>query len=34
MLFLINKITPVRIDSKEQLTGVDEIMHGENAYLM
>lgn len=34
MLFLINKFTPVRIDSKEQLTGVDEIMHGENAYLM
>jgi Amt family ammonium transporter len=34
MLFLINKITPVRIDSSEQLTGVDEIMHGENAYLM
>ncbi len=34
MLFLINKVTPVRIDSSEQLTGVDEIMHGENAYLM
>ncbi|GAB6108163.1 ammonium transporter [Fusibacter bizertensis] len=34
MLSLINKFTPVRIDAKEQLTGVDAAMHGETAYLM
>lgn len=34
MLYVINKFTPVRIDAKEQLTGVDAAVHGETAYLM
>ena len=34
MLYIIDKFTPVRIDAKEQLTGVDAAVHGETAYLM
>lgn len=32
MLKMINKITPVRVSEEEQETGVDTILHGENAY--
>lgn len=34
MLTLIDKITPVRVDASEQLTGIDAALHGETAYLM
>jgi Amt family ammonium transporter len=33
MLKIINKFTPVRIRPEEENTGVDEVLHGENAYL-
>lgn len=33
MLKLINKITPVKVSKEEATTGIDEILHGENAYL-
>ncbi len=33
VLKLINKITPVRVSKEEEATGVDEVIHGENAYL-
>ncbi|WP_069650402.1 ammonium transporter [Caloranaerobacter ferrireducens] len=32
MLALINKITPVKINEIEQKTGLDEVLHGEQAY--
>ena len=34
MLTLIDKITPVRVDASEQLTGIDAALHSETAYLM
>ena len=34
MLWVIDKITPVRISSHHQELGVDEALHGENAYLI
>jgi Amt family ammonium transporter len=34
MLFIIDKITPVKVNSDEQSTGLDETLHGENAYLI
>ncbi len=33
MLAIINKITPVTVSQLEEETGVDESLHGENAYL-
>ena len=33
MLVIINKITPVTITKDEELKGLDESLHGENAYL-
>lgn len=33
VLKLINKITPVRVSKEEEAIGVDEVLHGENAYL-
>ena len=33
MLVLINFITPVVISEEEEKTGVDEVTHGENAYV-
>lgn len=33
MLYLINLITPVRVTETEELTGLDETLHGESAYL-
>jgi ammonium transporter, Amt family len=33
MLFLINKITPVRVEESEEQAGLDEAIHGERAYL-
>lgn len=32
MLWLINKIVPVRVTEEEQMLGLDESLHGENAY--
>jgi len=32
MLFLINKITPVRVSEKEETFGLDAALHGEQAY--
>lgn len=32
MLWLINKITPVRISEQDEATGLDETLHGETAY--
>ena len=32
MLYVINLITPVRVTEVEELTGLDETLHGENAY--
>lgn len=34
LLFLINKVTPVKVNPKEQEAGLDETLHGENAYLI
>lgn len=34
MLFIIDKITPVRVNADEQNAGLDETLHGENAYLI
>lgn len=33
MLWIINKITPVKIDSKHEEEGLDEALHGESAYM-
>jgi len=33
MLWLINKITPVRVDDVQEQVGLDEALHGEKAYL-
>ena len=33
MLYVINLITPVRVTEAEELTGLDETLHGENANL-
>ena len=33
MLWLINKITPVKVDEKHEEIGLDEALHGEKAYL-
>ena len=33
MLWLINKVTPVRVSAAEEETGLDEALHGEKAYL-
>ena len=33
-LWLINKVVPVKVDEKEELEGLDESLHGENAYEM
>ena len=33
MLVMINRITPVKVSEVEEETGVDESLHGENAYL-
>ena len=33
MLYAINLITPVRVTEAEELTGLDETLHGESAYL-
>ncbi|MBP8081589.1 MAG: ammonium transporter [Spirochaetes bacterium] len=33
MLWLINKITPVKIDPKHEEEGLDEALHGESAYM-
>jgi Amt family ammonium transporter len=33
MLWLINKVTPVRVSAEEEDTGLDESLHGEKAYL-
>lgn len=33
MLWLINKVTPVRFSHNEEATGIDEAEHGETAYL-
>jgi len=32
MLWLINKMTPVLIDEHTQETGLDQTLHGEEAY--
>jgi Amt family ammonium transporter len=32
MLWIINKITPVRISEKDELVGIDIAIHGEKAY--
>jgi len=34
MLWLINKITPVKVTAREEETGLDEALHGETAYEM
>jgi Amt family ammonium transporter len=33
MLWLINKVTPVRTSREEEEAGLDESLHGETAYL-
>jgi Amt family ammonium transporter len=33
MLWLINKVTPVRVSAAEEESGLDEALHGETAYL-
>ncbi len=33
MLFLINKVTPIKTAESEETTGLDEAQHGETAYL-
>ena len=32
MLWVINKFTPVKVSAKEEETGLDDALHGENAY--
>jgi len=32
MLWIINKFTPVKVNDKEEELGLDEVLHGENAY--
>ena len=32
MLWLINKVTPVRVSAIEEEAGLDEALHGEKAY--
>jgi Amt family ammonium transporter len=32
MLWVINKFTPVKVMDKEEEEGLDEVLHGENAY--
>jgi Amt family ammonium transporter len=32
MLWLINKVTKVRVDEDDEATGLDEALHGEQAY--
>ena len=34
MLWIINKITPVKVTAQEEETGLDEALHGETAYEM
>lgn len=34
LLYIIDKITPVRVNSEEQTIGIDETIHGENAYMI
>ena len=34
MLWIINKITPVKVTAQEEETGLDEVLHGETAYEM
>ncbi len=34
LLYLIDKITPVRVDATEQAAGIDTVLHGETAYFM
>ncbi len=33
MLWLINRITPVRVDDAAEAAGLDEAVHGEQAYV-
>ncbi|MFA5795266.1 MAG: ammonium transporter [Candidatus Brocadiia bacterium] len=33
MLVVINKITPVKVEKQEEINGLDETLHGEQAYL-
>jgi Amt family ammonium transporter len=33
MLWLINRVTPVRVDEAAEATGLDEALHGEQAYV-
>ena len=33
MLVVINKITPVKVEQVEEESGLDEALHGEQAYL-
>jgi Amt family ammonium transporter len=33
MLWLINKVTPLRVSAAEEESGLDESLHGEKAYL-
>jgi Amt family ammonium transporter len=33
MLWLINKVTPVRVSAADEESGLDEALHGETAYL-
>jgi Amt family ammonium transporter len=33
MLWLIDKITPVKVEKAEQQRGLDEFLHGEQAYI-
>ena len=33
MLWLINKVTPVRVDDRDEIDGLDASQHGETAYL-
>jgi ammonium transporter, Amt family len=34
MLWIINKITPVKVTAKDEQNGLDDALHGENAYEM
>ena len=33
MLWLINRVTPVRVEESDEQAGLDEALHGEKAYL-
>jgi Amt family ammonium transporter len=33
MLWLINRVTPVRVDEAAEELGLDEALHGEHAYV-